>query len=490
MIPPSRMACALLLTLGAAGAVEAQQTEPLTDVGVAVAPADADQPSPASEPVGVTQPIASSDPATSTETVTSQPMEQPPTAADAEPDVDVVPITGRFYGFIEELFNATTAEPNGDQRANGGIARAKSVLDLALPAFHIMAQGTLYERFHFYFNLAAPDSDEPLVDVPVGLRNAWLDTSLFGDYLSLRLGKLYRRFGLYNEILDTSPSFIGVETPASITGNRPLLTRTTNLMVHGRASFGSSTISYAFTAGKDERSRDDLIFSPGFDLKYDWDSTILVGTSFYTTAGTVLPDIAPGEGSPAGGVAPWMDHDRFQVYGGYARLTMGAFLLQGEAWFSPHTATRDPDKVLLTARNATSFSVANRARLGVDASSTNADQVHTVAHYTYSTIDMRAAYTFEFGSGDEPVELTPYLSWEYNRDPESIVDRRYGGDGEAGQSPRGIMMHNRLGCIIKPVPVVAIKTEVTVGLFDYGNHYATDLEFWAALSYQWELINR
>jgi hypothetical protein len=52
------------------------------------------------------------------------------------------------------------------------------------------------------------------------------------------------------------------------------------------------------------------------------------------------------------------------------------------------------------------------------------------------------------------------------------------------------MMHNRVGLVIKPVPVVAIKMEVTVPLFDYGNRYATDLEFWAALSYHWELVNR
>jgi hypothetical protein len=430
------------------------------------------------------------------ESVTTEPsspvvqMLDAPLPADAAPVIDIVPITGRFYGFIEEVVNATSAEPNGNVRPNGNAGRNKPVLDLALPAFHIMAQGTLYQRFRFYFNLAAPDADRPVRDTPVGLRNAWLESSLFGDYLNLRIGKLYRRFGLYNEILDTLPSFIGVETPASITGSRPMLTRTTNLMVHGKAGFESSTFSYALMAGKDESTVDDAAFSPGLDLNYDWDSTILVGMSYYTTAGTVIPDTMPGAGSPAGGVASWMTRDRYQVYGGYARLTLGAFLFQAEAWVSPHHATRDPDKVLLTAQNAADFNPANRARFGVDAGSPSADAVNRTANYSYRTVEARMAYSFEFGSGDDLAELTPYLNFEYIDNRESIADVAYGGDSESGQSPRGIMMHNRLGLVIKPVPVVAVKAEVTIALYDYGNRYVSDAELWLALSYQWELIHQ
>jgi len=41
-----------------------------------------------------------------------------------------------------------------------------------------------------------------------------------------------------------------------------MLTRTTNLMVHGRASFGPMSLSYSATAGKDEASVDDDVISP------------------------------------------------------------------------------------------------------------------------------------------------------------------------------------------------------------------------------------
>jgi hypothetical protein len=301
---------------------------------------------------------------------------------------------------------------------------------------------------------------------------------------------MYRRFGLYNEILDTVPSFIGIEVPVSISGPRPMLTRTTNLMVHGRASFGPMSLSYSATAGKDEASVDDDVISPGFDLNLDWNSTLLFGASYYNTGGTVVPDVVLGDGAPAGGVAPWMVEDRYQVYGGYARLTLGSFLLQGEGWISPHHGTRDPAKVLLLAQNATHFSAASRARMGVLGANPTVDQVTTDASYSYVTADVRMAYTFDVGTDRDPVELTPYVDFEYTRDLESISDEVYGGDGEAGQSPRGRMIHARLGLVTKPVPPVAFKVEVTSAMFDYGNTWASYLELFLSLSYQWELVHK
>jgi hypothetical protein len=416
----------------------------------------------------------------------------PPTvvAPPIEPAPEVNPITGDLYGFIEERLEAVGAEPNGDINADGTPSRSRPSLDLAIPAFHIMAQGTLYARYRYYFNLSAPDADQPTFDTPVAVRNAWLEMSIFGDYLNLRVGKLYRRFGLYNEILDTIPSFIGVETPVSISGDRPMLTRTTNAMVHGKVSFGDHTVAYAATAGKDEASPEDDVWSPGFDLRYDWNSTILIGSSYYNTAGTVGPDVALGQGAPSGGVAPWMAHDRYQVYGAFARLTLGSFLLQGEGWISPHHSVRDPERVLLLAQNAQHFSEANRQRMGVVGSTPTADQVITGVDYTYQTIDVRAAYTFEVGGGAEPMEVTPYLNFEYVFNRESISDPDYGGDGEPGESPRGRLIHNRVGFLFKPVPVVCLKTEFTAALYDYGDQLAWDPEVFLSLSYQWQLIHK
>jgi len=387
-------------------------------------------------------------------------------------------ITGKLYGFIESRFNATTSEPNGNIKADGSASRSPAVNDLSIPSFHIMAQGTLYDRYRYYINLAAPDSDAPSADVALGVRNAWLEMSILGDYLQLRVGKLYRRFGLYNEILDTVPSFIGVEMPVFLSGNRPMLTRTTNAMVHGRVSFDRSTIAYAVTVGKDEISPNDNVWSPGFDVNYDYDSTLLIGTSFYTTAGKVTPNVTLGQGSPTGGVAPWMKQDSFQVFGGYAQLSLGDFVLHGEAWVSPHKAVRDPELVAILAQNARNFSAANATQLA-----------GTSANYTYQTFDIRASYTFDVGSGDDPAQIIPYLDYQYIRNRESIADTVYGGDGQPGESPQGRAMHNRIGVVIRPVSVVAFKAEGTYAMYDYGTRFASDEELWLSLSYQWELIH-
>lgn len=403
------------------------------------------------------------------------------------------PITGRLYGFIEERVNATFGEPNGQTSATGRALRSDNELDMSLPGFHLMGQGSLYSRFRYYFNLTTSpkeDIDDPTRDVGLGLRNAWVEASLFGDYLNLRAGKLYRRFGLYNEILDTAPSFIGVELPVVFGVNRPMLTRTTNAMLHGKISFDESTISYAATVGKDEISPADDVFSPGFDVNYDYDSLIVVGTSYYTTAGVGTPHLAPGEGSPAGAIAPWLASDRYQVYGGYARVTPGNFLLHAEAWFSPHVSTRDPARVLATAAGAEGFSDANRARMGVPLTSPTEGAVITDARYTYSTINVRAAYTFTLGGGADPVEITPFVNWEYVRNTESIADENFGGDGEPGHSTRGIMLHNRVGCVVKPIPQVAIKTEATHAMYAFDNAWVSNAELWLSLSYQFELARR
>jgi hypothetical protein len=406
------------------------------------------------------------------------------------PTTDASPFTGALFGFIEERFNATSAEPNGDRNPDGTPSRSRAVADLQVPGFHVMAQGSLYSRYRYYFNLAAFDADAPTRDEPLSVRNAWLETSILGDYLNLRVGKIYRRFGLYNEILDTIPSFIGIEPPVSLVGSRPMLTRTTNAMLHGRASHGDITLSYAATVGKDENSANDAVWSPGFDLNIDWNSTILLGTSYYNTAGRVVPDVELGQGSPAGGVAPWMAQDRYSVYGGYARLTIGSFLLQGEGWISPHNAVRDPERVLLLAQNAEHFSAVNRARMGIVGNMPTADQVITAADYTYRTFEVRAAYSFEVGAGADPIEITPYANFDYIKNLESISDAAYGGDGQPGESPHGLLMHARVGAVVKPVPVVAFKLELTHAMSDYGDQFAQDEEVWMSLTYQWELVRK
>jgi hypothetical protein len=465
------------------------QAEPANDNAPPAPPASAPAPTATSETAPAAAPAPAATPAADATPPATPVPAPPPDPAPAEAETPM--FTARLYGFIESLGSFTGNEPNGNINADGSPSRQGKEVDLAIPAFHIMAQGTISSRFRWYFNLAAPNADQPTIDTALGIRNAWLEASIFGDYLNVRLGKMYRRFGQYNEILDTVPSFIGVETPVWLSGNRPMLTRTTNAMVHGRAPIGDGTLQYSVTAGKDEQSANDDVWTPGFDLNYDWNSTVLIGTSGYTTLGTVTPSVDLGAGSPAGGVAPWMQQDRYSVFGGYGKLSLGSFFVGTEFWISPHDATRDPAKVITMSQNASNFSDVNRARFGVTGSNPTADQVIKDVKYTYTTFDVRAGYTFDIGSEAKPMELTPFVDVDYVRNRESISAVEYGGDGQPGESPRGIMMHYRLGAVWKPVPQVAVKGESGYAIYDYGSQgFVGDPELWLSLSYQWELFRK
>jgi hypothetical protein len=98
-------------------------------------------------------------------------------------------------------------------------------------------------------NLAAPGSGSKVEDLSLLVRNAWVEAPLIDGSLILRAGKLYRRFGLSNEILDATPTFIGIEAPELFDEDHLLLTRTTNLMLHGSLGFDSGVVNYALTTG-------------------------------------------------------------------------------------------------------------------------------------------------------------------------------------------------------------------------------------------------
>jgi hypothetical protein len=83
--------------------------------------------------------------------------------------------------------------------------------------------------------------------------------------------------------------------------------------------------------------------------------------------GKAVPTVEMGEGSPLGGVLPWMEYDEYYVYGGYMQVKGDAYLLQGEYWRSPHSGRRDPDKVLQLFDPALGLNAAQRERFGFDA---------------------------------------------------------------------------------------------------------------------------
>jgi hypothetical protein len=61
-------------------------------------------------------------------------------------------------------------------------------------------------------------------------------------------------------------------------------------------------------------------------------------------------------------------------------------------------------------------------------------------------------------------ELVPYAQWDYYDNPETIYDKDWGGDAEAGLADSGKFSKATIGVIYRPQPAVAFK-------FDASTHF-------------------
>lgn len=391
----------------------------------------------------------------------------------------------RVYGFIEGRFEKSAAVPYGKD-ANGDTHFEKQPFEWGVPAVHLMVQGNLSEKYRYYLNLAAPNAGDADADVAASVRNVWMEAALLGDYLNVRLGKTYRRFGLYNEILDAVPTFIGIEPPELFDKDHLLLTRTTNFMVHGQAVSGDHTVAYALMTGNDERAEAEVPI--GADLYYDFQQMLRVGTSFYTTGGKAAP--LDSSSSPKGGVARWMSEDEFAVFGGYLQLKLAGLTAEAEYWRAPHKGTRDPDAVAtlcdagLNETQQKNFNCAAVARETDGALTAKAQQILAAqADYSVQTAYLRAGYAIE----TSVLEITPYAQYDFYSNPEIIREKDFGGDDEAGIADDGTFSKATLGVILRPDPNVALKVDGSTHIQDVNGASEMYPELRVSLSYSWRL---
>jgi hypothetical protein len=403
-----------------------------------------------------------------------EPVPEPVPLEDVEPEI----FTARLYGYIDSRIEKSTRQPGYD-----GATAVKNVqpVDFDIPNFHVMLQGNLYGKYRFFLNLASPGSGSPTEDATVNLRNAWVELPLYRDHLVVRAGKTYRRFGLYNEILDAVPTFIGIEPPEMFDSDHLMLTRTTNVMVHGKAG-GDVTASYALFTGADERAGNQLPL--GADLRFDIGGRALFGGSLYHSMGDASPTTDVGGGTPAGGVAQWMASDRFQVYSVFGQYKDDVLTLQAEYTLAVHRAERDPERVL--ALENTSLSTRQRAYFGVDGDpQTTDDMVRTDAEYEVHAAYVRAGYEFPAGSWT----LTPYGQFDYYLNPELIADEDFGGDNEAGLADGGKKYKSTAGIVARPADFVAVKLDVSAHTQPFDGETFTYIEGRLSLSLYWELAH-
>jgi|GEM_PF-774240 len=384
----------------------------------------------------------------------------------------------KLYGFIDAHLEKVANTPDSvDERGN--TVFAENPLELDLPNVHAMVQGSIYDKYRFFLNLAAPGSGSNIDDEGMVVRNAWVELPIVQQYLNLRAGKTYRRFGLYNEILDAVPTFIGIEPPEIFDRDHLLLTRTTTLMLHGSVELGDSMLNYSATSGNDERDEKAIPF--GADVYVELPFGLRLGSSFYTSGGKAIPSRAVGDGSPRGGVANWMKHDKFFIVGGYAQLKKAGWILQAEYWYAKHNAERDPDALALMAEDG-GLNAAQRDRFWVNGDPTQG--INRRARYAVNAFYFRGGYEFAVGTLSS---ITPYAQFDYYSNPETVNNKDLGGDAEAGLTDNGAFEKYTLGVVLRPVPQAALKIDGSGHRQNFNGKSEFYPEVRFSLSYLWEL---
>jgi hypothetical protein len=391
----------------------------------------------------------------------------------------------RLYGYINSYWEqpSFTKHPLGFDRMTNTVIKDREPHEFDVLNLNVMLQGTVGNRYRYFLNLAAPGAGGVLADEPISVRNAWLEASLIGNTLAIRAGKLYRRFGIYNEILDAVPTFIGIEPPEILDKDHVMITRTTNLMLHGRHMLDDNAIEYALTTGNDEREGAQVPI--GADVNFQYKQLLKVGVSYYDTLGKAVPGRAVGEGSPPGGVVNWMAEDKYRVIDTYLQLTRGELILQLEYCIALHDGQRDATAILALADPGSNLSPAQWQRYFTTpfGAMTTATDVRVPAKYNAQTAFVRIGYELELGGGT----LTPYVQADYYQNPETVGEKDLGGDNEAGWDDDGRFIKATLGLMYRPIFPIALKTDFSTHTQKFGGDSYTYPELRISAAYFWEL---
>lgn len=351
-----------------------------------------------------------------------------------------------IFGYFSTRIEKVLGEPSVE---NGRTVKRDTPAEFGYPFFNIMLEHQLNERFKIFINLNGSGAEE------IEVRNFWGEYAAAG-WLNLRLGKIYRRLGLYNEILDAVPSYYGIEPPELFDTDHLLISRTTAFMVHGAMDAGPGILSYSASTDNGEGDPAKNTFPLGYDANYKLGAgDFVLGLSGYSSGGRTNSILGVGEGSPRSGVLPWMVTDRFSILGGYAEASVQNLTVQAEYWRAQHNAQRDPAAVLAIINNV-AINASQTARFlrnpGLGASETN---VITSARYSVNTWYIRAGYSIESEAG----EFGPYVQWDFYSNPETIANKDFGGDNEAGVADDGKFHKATAGLVFRPIPQVAVKLD-------------------------------
>jgi hypothetical protein len=382
----------------------------------------------------------------------------------------------RIYGYFSTRLEKTFSEPtwNGSEIVDQSAPR-----EISLPFANIMLQQQLGSRFSAFVNLNA--SGGGTVDV----RNMWGEM-VASKHLSFRFGKMYRRFGLYNEVLDAVPTYYGIEPPEAFDSDHLMISRTTLLTANASVALGPTRLSLALSTDNGEG---DGLLSEGTlplatDVNYVFGrGAYTVGVSGYRSGGAATPDVGLGDGPPRSGVLPWMADDSFTLWNAYAQAKVSNFTFQLEYASANHNARREPDAVV-SLLGSTGVNAAQLARFLIDTTAAvDAGNVRVSADYKVRTWYARAGYAFETGFG----EVGPYLQWDWYSNPETIAEKTYGGDNEAGVADDGVFRKGTLGVVFRPIPAVAVKLDGSMHFYRFHGERVSYPELRFDVSYTFGL---
>lgn len=368
--------------------------------------------------------------------------------------IDVVDKEFYLYGYINSNFQKTFAYPS--VAPDGTTERSDDPYEWdPVRNFHIYGKGNLTSKIGYLFNIAGSDD-------AIEIRNAWGNFAI-RDAFQIRVGKMYRKFGLYNERLDQIPTFIGIEAPEMLDTDHLFLTRTTSFMVHGNFQNSRRVISYALMTDNGEGGAQKGVMSAGWDVRYkSFINSLIIGGSGYLSS---LSDdktgstVEFGTGSPRGGILPWMTGDRFVVAGVFLEKQVGNLLIQSEFYNSHHEAVRNPESVL-TLINEGGINETQRARflrsnLDQPNDALSVDDVRTSTSFSVQTWYIRLGYNIQSSVG----QFVPYVFLDWMSHPEVIQNKTFGGDDESGLADDGKFWKPSAGLVYRPAPSVAIKLD-------------------------------
>ena len=372
----------------------------------------------------------------------------------------------RFYGYVDGYVESVQDQPGVDN--SGARTELENSPEFDVPNLHVIVRSN-YEDTTAFINLSGGGAGA------VDVRTAWVDKQLLGEYLSFRIGELYRPFGLYNLILDAVPTYIGIEPPELFDGDHFLVTRTTNAMLHGKVNVGGTNfINYAMTTGNDERESDQL--PVGLDVNFTMGTTLKAGVSYYTSGGAAVYN----EDNP-GGVVRWAEQDKFDVMGLYLQWTDPRWTVQLAGFQASHELVRDTgsgDYGLTTICSSANLSANSRTRFGCDST------LDSEEDYDVNTWYLRVGYNFNVG---DMGQLVPYFQYDVYENEEVIFDKDFGGDKEAGLADDGKFTKWTLGTVYRPHPAAAFKIDYSQHVQDVQNESTNYGEIRFSYSYVWRL---